>query len=95
MATQVITANLLREGEVVYLAEDGRWSLWLDEALLARTPEEAGTLEQRAEEAVSQRQVVGPYLMAVAEEEGRPRALSTREKIRAIVQREQAWIDKK
>ena len=71
---------------MVYLTGDGDWSLWLADAEVwspAMTTRNSRRLEAEAEAAVAARKVVGPYLMAVALEEGRPQALSTREKIRA------------
>lgn len=83
MSSKVMTANLLRRGEVVYLTAAADWSPWLDEATIARERDEWARLEALAEAAVAARKVVGPYLMEVAEEAGRPIALGTREKIRA------------
>ena len=36
MSAKVMTANLLRDGDVVYLTAAGNWSLWLSEAEVAR-----------------------------------------------------------
>lgn len=83
MSLKVITANLLREGDVVYLAGDGTWSLWLDDAEMVDGADGEARLEAAGERAVSDLLVVGPYLMDVAEEAGRPKPLGTREKIRA------------
>lgn len=83
MTLTVMTANLLREGDVVYLTAAGSWSLWLHEAEIARDEDGAARLEASAEKAVADRLVVSPYLMNVAEADGRPRPLGTREIIRA------------
>lgn len=57
---KVVTANLLIEGEVVYLAANGRWSRWHHEAELIDDPERA---EARLAEAAAQGdRVVGAYL---------------------------------
>ena len=80
---KVMTANLLREGDVVYLSAKGTWSLWLRDAELVGDAEGAARLEAAAAKAVDERLVIGPYLMQVAEESGRPRPVGTREKIRA------------
>ena len=83
MALTVMTANRLREGDVVYLTAEGAWSQWLDEAEIAGDKDGETRLEAAAQAAVAGRLVVGPYLMKVVEEGGRPRPLGTREKIRA------------
>ncbi len=83
MTLMVMTANRLREGDVVYLTAEGAWSQWLDEAEIAGDKDAEARLEAAAQVAVAGRLVVGPYLMKVAEEGGRPRPLGTREKIRA------------
>ncbi len=83
MSLKVMTANLLREGDVVYLVADGTWSLWLDDAEMVDGADGEARLETAGEKAVTDLLVVGPYLMDVAEEAGRPKPLGTREKIRA------------
>ena len=83
MALMVMTANRLREGDVVYLTAEGAWSQWLDEAEIAGDKDGEARLEAAAQAAVAGRLVIGPYLMKVAEEGGRPQPLGTREKIRA------------
>jgi hypothetical protein len=57
--------------------------LWLDDAERVDGAEGEARLEAAGEKAVSDRLVVGPYLMDVAEEAGRPKPLGTREIIRA------------
>jgi hypothetical protein len=59
-APKVITANRLREGDVVYLTASGTWSPHHHEAALLTDPVEA---EAKLAEADKQRQlVVGAYL---------------------------------
>ena len=84
MVSKVMTANSLREGEVVYLTRGAGWTLWLAEAAVARDDETAAHFEVLADAAVADGAVVGPYLMDVAEEAGRPQPLSTRERLRAL-----------
>jgi hypothetical protein len=69
----VITANRLTDGLVVYLAR----------ARVATTEDETKALEGEAAKAVAERRVVAAYPMAVAIEDGAPVALSVRERIRA------------
>lgn len=80
---KIVTANRLRDGEVVYLAGDGSWSQWLDDSRTAGDAAEEDDLLARSEEAVRDRLVVGPYLMPVAKEDGTLHPLSQRERIRA------------
>ena len=83
---KVFTANRLREGDVVYLTGTGDWSTRLDEAAVITAPDETERAEAFAERAVTERIIVGPYLMKVArdtEREGALRPLSQREFIRA------------
>lgn len=80
---QMITANRLRDGAVVFLAEDGRWSSTLQDGRVAHNAEAAQALVAAAEAAVQQAEIVGPYLVAVQEVAGRWVPLSYRERIRA------------
>jgi hypothetical protein len=80
---EVITANRLTDGIVVYLASDGSWVEDLARARVAVTEDEVKALESEAAKAVAERRVVGTYPMAVAVEDGVPVALSVRERIRA------------
>jgi hypothetical protein len=83
MSTQVMTANRLRDGDVVYLTAAGEWSLWLRDAAVASDESGQAELEARAKRAEADRLVVGPYLMAVADSDDGPQPIGTREKIRA------------
>jgi len=64
MTGLVVTANRLSDGEVVYLAAEGRWTLCLEAALVVGK-EESEELLRRAERAVAERKVVGPYAFPV------------------------------
>jgi hypothetical protein len=79
----VVTANRLLDGIVVYLAPDGSWTEQLAHARLAKTEEETKALEAEAAKAVKDRKVVAVYPMEVANQNGRLVALSVRERIRA------------
>jgi len=80
---EVITANRLTDGIVVYLASDGSWVEDLARARVAVTEDEVKALESEGAKAVAERRVVAAYPMAVAVEDGIPVALSVRERIRA------------
>ena len=79
----VVTANRLTDGIVVYLAPDGSWTEDLDRARLAETEEETKVLEDEAARDVKARKVVAVYPMEVAVKDGVVDPLSVREKIRA------------
>ena len=69
---EVITANRLTDGIVVYLAPDGSWVEDLAHARVAVTEDEIKALESEAAKAVAERRVVATYPMAVAVEDGIP-----------------------
>ena len=83
MTWTVITANRLREGDVVYLTEGAGWSPHLAEAFPVQTPEEEQALLAAAERDVGNQRVVGPYAMPVEAAPDGLRAVSRRESIRA------------
>ena len=64
---QVLTANRLSDGMVVFLSGDGTWQSEIDSADIARTEEGAGALEARAAVFVRTNEIVDPYLIAVEE----------------------------
>jgi hypothetical protein len=82
MTTQILTANRLDDGVVVYLAEDGSWSKRIEAAQVARDDEAAADLVAAGEIAEHLCQIVGAYLMKVADN-GTWRPLGTRETIRS------------
>lgn len=79
----VVTANRLVDGIVVYLAPDGSWTEDIVQARFAETEEETKELERIGEQAVNDRLVVAMYAMPVAIKNGAVDALSVRERIRA------------
>ena len=79
----VVTANRLLDGIVVYLAPDGSWTEDIARARLAETEEETKALEAEAAKAVAERRVVAVYPMQVALRDGAVDPLSVRERIRA------------
>jgi len=79
---QVVSANRLVDGMVVWLDEAGQWTDRLQHAALARDPRAAEILLERARAEAFP--VVDPFLVAVIEDgEGTIEPLSLREKIRA------------
>jgi hypothetical protein len=83
MPLMVLTANRLRDGEVIYLAPNHIWCESLQQALATAEGDGQGRMTALGEAAVIARQVVEPYLMPVADEGGLLWPLSQREKIRA------------
>jgi hypothetical protein len=79
----VITANRLTDGVVVYLAPDGEWSEQIANARVADTDEETKALEAEAENAMRERRIVAAYPMPIALRDGAIDPLSVRERIRA------------
>jgi hypothetical protein len=80
---QVLTANRLATGEVVYLAAEGRWLGSLAEAAVAADAAMLSGLERVAANAMARREVIAAYPMEVTVASGQPAALSVRERIRA------------
>jgi len=83
MQGKVITANRLKNGEVVYLAPGGVWSNSLSKARFLADGGEQKRLILMAEKDVAGQIVVGPYLMDADRENDTPSPISQRERIRA------------
>lgn len=81
---QVMTANRLRDGAVVFLDQEGRWSEKIDEAALAHDPQAAAAFELRADADVKSTEITGPYLFDAERIGGRIRPLHIRERIRTL-----------
>jgi Protein of unknown function (DUF2849) len=79
----VVTANQLRSGAVVYLADDGRWVEQLHDASVAADADALKRLETLALAAVAATEVTAVYAFDVRTGTGRPEPISVREKIRA------------
>lgn len=84
MSTQVLTANVLRSGLVVFLAKDHSWSKKIDDAALATSEDEAQTLEAKGVEDKTGNLIVDPYLVDVIVEGGKIKAAHIRERIRTL-----------
>ncbi len=80
MTSQVITANALVEGDVVYLAHGGGWARSLSQAEVFADPASA---ESKLSAALARSgEVVGVYLMDVATDTGVPTPKHFREAFR-------------
>ncbi len=80
---QVMTANRLRDGDVVFLNRAGKWELAIDQAVLAQEPQAVAALEARAKEDETSTLVTGSYLFDAERRDGKIRASHIRERIRA------------
>jgi sulfite reductase (NADPH) hemoprotein beta-component len=78
---QMVTANRLRDGAVVFLAAGGRWTTRIGEGHVAESETHAAALLQAAEAVPNE--VVAPYLIEVAPAGESWVALRYRERIRA------------
>jgi hypothetical protein len=81
-ALQVLTANRLRDGDVVYW-RDGAWVDHFAAANVFNEKAAADAALEAAQAFVKGRVVVAPYLFAVREDGGRIRAIEEREIIRS------------
>lgn len=79
----IVTANHLRSGEVVYLGKGDAWVRELSGARVAMSKAETEALEAIAHRAAAEQIVTGQYAMDVALVDGQPIPLSVRERIRA------------
>jgi len=84
MPQQVITANRLLDGRVVFLAANGEWSELVGASRVALDDSDAALLQAEANQAVADRKVVAPYLIPVSTEGGHITPLRYREVLRAL-----------
>ncbi|MGV2978664.1 DUF2849 domain-containing protein [Camelimonas sp. ID_303_24] len=83
-ALQVVTANALRSGSVVFRTAQGDWSLDIADAAIAETAEAGEILLAAAAQDVAADMVVEAYLVDVERLAEGPRPLLLRERIRAL-----------
>ena len=82
MTINILTANRLADGAVVYLNVNGVWSEDLQQAATATKAQESA-LQARADRAVAACEIVEPYFIPVDTIGGRLQPGSQRERIRA------------
>lgn len=80
---QVVIANRLTDGVVVFLGQDERWVENLDDCPPAQTQDQAETLLAHGVAAESAQEVVGPDLIEVELREGILTPVKMREAMRA------------
>jgi sulfite reductase (NADPH) hemoprotein beta-component len=83
VALQVVTANKIGDGTVVYLTRDGGWSEWITDGRVSRSDEERDELMAVARASAEKPDVVEPYVIDVVEDAGVIRPVRYREEIRA------------
>ncbi|MFO1034709.1 MAG: DUF2849 domain-containing protein [Hyphomicrobiales bacterium] len=81
---QVMTANRLRDGEVVFLTRAGVWSEKIDDAVLAQEPQALAALESRAAQDAKATLITGQYLFDAERVDGKIKASHIRERIRTL-----------
>jgi hypothetical protein len=79
---EVLTANRLRDGAVVFLNFDGDWVASLLGVVIARSPDEARGLEARGVHDAARNLVVDPYLVEMREVAGVLLPVRQRERVR-------------
>ncbi len=82
MKLEIVSANRLTDGRVVYLARGDAWSESIIDGRTAGTQEESAALLAEAERAVEAGIVVSPYLVSMADDGGAFAPLHFRERIR-------------
>ena len=84
MTIQLVTANALQDGTVVFLASSGGWSApHVADAATAADKTAADALMAQAEMAVIDKFVIGPYLIDAELRNSAPVPQRFRERIRA------------
>jgi sulfite reductase (NADPH) hemoprotein beta-component len=83
MSWQIVTANRLVDGAVVYRGADGRWTTRLSAAAGAADQTAAKALLEAAQADAAAQIVVAPYLVEVEGEPGNWQPKSWKERIRS------------
>ncbi len=81
---QMIIANRLLDGRVVFLDDSGGWVSEIADGLLLASKQAAEHRLLTAQRSVEENVVVDPYLIDVSADTGRPRPVLVRERIRAF-----------
>ncbi len=82
MKLEIVSANRLTDGRVVYLAHGDRWSEKIIDGRAAKNGEESAALLAEAEESVAAGLVLDPYLVTISDDNGAFTAMRLRERIR-------------
>ena len=81
---QMIIANRLRDGAVVFLASNDNWDMDIAAGTLIDTEADAARLMAVAKQHELNCQVIDPQLIEVEVKDGKPRPTAIREAIRAF-----------
>ena len=81
---KILTANRLRDGEVVFLMHSGQWSDNIDGAVLATEPQAQAALEGRGKDDERANLVTGAYLFDAERRDGHVFASHIKERIRSL-----------
>ena len=81
---QMIIANRLLDGRVVFMDDTGGWVNEIADGSLIVSQQRAAEQLNAAQRAVEENEVVDPYLIDVSADGGRPRPIQVRERIRAF-----------
>jgi Protein of unknown function (DUF2849) len=81
---KILTANRLRDGEVVFLTHSGQWSENIDGAVLATEPQAQAALEVRGKDDERINLVTGVYLFEAERRDGHVFASHIKERIRSL-----------
>lgn len=81
---QMIIANRLRDGAVVFLASNEAWETAIDAATVIDGDADAARLLEVAKRHETQCRVIDPQLIEVEVKDGKPRPTAIREAIRAF-----------
>ncbi len=84
MSLQALTANRLSNGRVVFLKEDGNWTLDVSEARAVEAETDIADLEGAGRDAEAAQLVTGAYLIEVARTANGVAPLRNKERIRAL-----------
>ncbi|MDH3580844.1 MAG: DUF2849 domain-containing protein [Hyphomicrobiales bacterium] len=79
---QIITANRLHDGLVVFLTRDGAWTRTPERAQIAREADQVSALQDEAAMAARANLIVDPYLIEVTHDGNEPVPVAHRERMR-------------
>ena len=84
MSVKIITAYDLRDGDAVFLKEDGSWSKHVADSAIVETPETEKNLLELGQADVERNIVLDVYAVDVQLENGMPKPTKFREFLRCM-----------
>ena len=82
MTLNILTANSLLSGGVVFLTNHGDWSQFISLARVFDDDDSVQNLEASGQQAVGEQIIVEPFLINITIEKGVPRPVRFRERLR-------------